>query len=91
MLRSPLPCESWRHMDPAGFDLRLIGADGFGADVLHQHVDVLQECGWGVARAHVCVADWRGRLGRVHRGPHRLRGCPYPNRSLTPECALARG
>lgn len=27
------------HLDPAGFDLRFIGVDGYGADVRHQHVE----------------------------------------------------
>jgi len=35
--------ELWCHVDPTGFDLRFIRADGFSADMLHQFVDVLQK------------------------------------------------
>ena len=68
--------ESWRYVHPAGFDFRLVGADGFRADVLHQRADVLEECGQSGRKALVAHVRWnrageglaRGdvELGAVH-------------------------
>jgi len=53
-----LTCESWRDVNPAGFDFRLVGTEGFRADMLHLHFHVLHECCQSGRKALVAHVHW---------------------------------
>jgi hypothetical protein len=69
-------------VDPAGFDFRLVGANGFAADVLHQRADLLQKCSYSRRKGFVAEVsrNWTGeglpggdvKLGAVHRTGNEL-------------------
>ena len=51
-------CGSWRDVNPASFDFRLVGTEGFRADMLHLHTDVLQKCGQSGGRDLIAHVRW---------------------------------
>ena len=64
-----LPQKSRRDVDPAGFDLRLIAADGFHPNVLHLHAHVLHKCGQSGRKALSAHVRWN-RAGECLAGRH---------------------
>ena len=75
-------CGSWRDVNPASFDFRLVGTEGFRADMLHLHAYMLQKCGQSGRRDLIAHVRWNRageglacsniELGAVHRAGNDL-------------------